>query len=108
MSQKACRLDRRLFLQSAQHPAGSTPAIIITSSSRMSHGGEIKTTRSNTPLTPQEDKLLLIPGRRRNGEEVFPLFFARAAFRFPLVKFTSLPSLEVGFLKYTPMKTEAP
>lgn len=32
----------------------------------------------------------------------------RSPFRFPSVKYTSLPSLEVGFLKYTPMKTEAP
>lgn len=31
-----------------------------------------------------------------------------AAFRIPRVKYTSLPSLEVGFLKYTPMKTDAP
>lgn len=31
-----------------------------------------------------------------------------AAFGIPRVKYTSLPSLEVGFLKYTPMKTAAP
>lgn len=34
--------------------------------------------------------------------------FTHSPFRFPLVKYIPLPSLEVGFLKYTPMKTEAP
>lgn len=34
--------------------------------------------------------------------------FTQTPFRFPMVKYTRLPSLEAGFLQYAPMKTEAP
>lgn len=57
--------------------------------------------------TPHEDKLLLIRGRCCLTGTASSVF-THSPFRFPLVKYTPLPSLDVGFLKYTPMKTEAP
>lgn len=57
--------------------------------------------------TPHGDKLFLIRGRCCLTGTA-SCVFTHSPFRFPLVKYTSLPSLEAGFLKYTPMKTEAP
>ena len=41
-------------------------------------------------------------------QERLPLFLPILHLDFLLGKYIPLPSLEVGFLKYTPMKTEAP
>lgn len=55
---------------------------------------------------PHKDKYLLSSARCCLTGSVSSVF-AHTLFRFPMVKYTLLPSLEVGFLKYAPMKTEA-
>lgn len=57
--------------------------------------------------TPHQVKFFLLH-RRCCPTGTISSVLARSPFRFPLVKYTLFPSLEVGFLKYTPMKTEAP
>lgn len=57
---------------------------------------------------PLSESIPEIPDPWTSLKQTGSVSSSAAAFRIPRVKYTSLPSLEVGFLKYAPMKTEAP
>ncbi len=100
---KTCLPHVHICTESAKHPANTSLTVTPRAPDKMSHISWMKLQGQS----PREGKVLLIRGHCCQTGTVSSVS-TRSPFRFPLVKYTSLPSLEVGFLKYTPMKTEEP